>query len=157
MINFSVDQVPAELQFKLDHVFEATPEALYEAFTSAEVLPKWFGPEGWFVPLDTVEIEPVVGGKQKFMMVNNENPEMTSPSNAIFTALEPGKLVEGVETSLDENGNENAFGMRVTFEPVSDSQTRMVLLQGPMPAEIQVMATQGWESSFNKLKKVLAA
>lgn len=156
-MTFSVDAVPAVLQFHLEHDFEATPEALYEAFTSAEVLPKWFGPEGWSVPLDTVEINPVVGGTQKFTMVNDENPEMTSPSNATFTALEPGKLVEGVETSVDEDGNENAFGMRVIFEPVSETVTRMVLLQGPMPAEIQVMAKQGWESSFNKLKKVLAA
>lgn len=73
-MNFNFGTIAPEEVLTFTHDFEATPEALYEAFTSAELIPQWFGPEGFTVPLDTVEIDvhemSVAGWKSSFNKLN---------------------------------------------------------------------------------------
>jgi hypothetical protein len=46
--------------------------------------------------------------------------------------------------------------MRLEFHDEEGGKTRLVLTQGPYPAEWTSGATEGWGSSFTKLDKVLA-
>lgn len=162
-MNFDFDTIAPEQVLTFTHDFEATPEALYEAFTSAELLPQWFGPEGFTVPLDTVEIEVREGGPQKFVMVSEENPEFTSPVNGTFHKLVPGELIEGYEAIgvelAETHGMEEGsyFLNRTAFQKIDENTTRVTITQGPMDPAMHEMATAGWKSSFNKLNRILAA
>lgn len=154
---FALDAVPADLRFTLTHTFDAPAEKLFEAFTSAEILPQWFGPEGWYVPLETVEIDPRIGGVQRFTMVNGDDEKMQSPVNAVFVNIIDNELIEGREEMPGADGQPsgNYVYMRTTFESLADNTTRVILDQGPLPAEFHEPGRAGWLSSFNKLNKVL--
>ena len=79
--------------------FAAPAQRVYEAFVTPALLSRWFGPVGWGVPLDTITIEPRVGGVYAFTMTNNDDATQTSPVHATFVELEPGKLIVGEERS----------------------------------------------------------
>ncbi|WP_237188534.1 SRPBCC family protein [Rothia nasimurium] len=162
-MNFDFGTIAPEDALTFTHDFEATPEALYEAFTSAELMPQWFGPEGFTVPLDTVDIDVREGGAQKFVMVSEENPEFTSPVNGTFHKLVPGELIEGYEAICEElaeaHGMEagSYFLNRTSFEKIDENTTRVTITQGPMDPAMHEMSVAGWKSSFNKLNRLLTA
>ena len=153
---FKLSDVSAELVFEIEHTFNASAEQLFRAFTEKDLLVQWFGPEGWSVPAESAEINPVVGGAWKFTMVNNDDPSMTSPSNAVFATLEPNKLIEGIETMPTGDGAEPGYlFMRCEFKQEGD-KTHLKVTQGPLPVEYHEPGAQGWASSFNKLRALVS-
>lgn len=155
---FSLRAVPADQLLVLEKELAASPDELYEAFTSAELLPLWFAPRGWHIDPASVDISARIGGQQRFTMVNDKNPEMKSQVNAKFTVLRRGARVEGREEIPGPDGGESSFmGMRAEFTPVSDTVTRLSFTQGPMPEDMQKMAAVGWEQTLAKLQEVLAS
>jgi uncharacterized protein YndB with AHSA1/START domain len=86
-------------------VFDATPARIWEAFTTPEQLSKFFAPAGSHVPLDSITLEPKVGGEFALTMVNDENGERY-PMNAQYTAHEPPSLIAfatsgGIDGSIE--------------------------------------------------------
>lgn len=66
-----------------------SPEAIYQAFASADVLATWWGPEGFTNSFEVFEFR--VGGRWKFIM---HGPDGTNyPNECVFAALEPGAKV----------------------------------------------------------------
>ena len=138
----------------ITRTFDAPRELVYQAFVDPDQISQWFGPVGWSVPRDTVDIDPRPGGKYNFTMVNDEDPEQASPSKATFKELVPNELIVGSE-KWDMPGYEDLeMFMRLEFEDV-DGKTKITLRQGPYTSEMVEMAREGWESSFTKLDKVL--
>lgn len=138
----------------LQQAFAASRDELYRAVIEPERLAAWFGPEEWTVPLDTVAIEPEVGGAFRFEMHHRENPEWVSAVNARFVEVVPGALLVGEEsTDLLPGGS---LGLRLEFHDGEDGGSVLVIAQGPYPDEILVQARAGWESSFTKLARLLA-
>ena len=80
----------------LERVFDAPRELVYRAFIDPDQLSQWFGPVGWSVPRDSVEIDARPGGQQKFTMVNDENPSETSPVSGTFEEIVENELIVGV-------------------------------------------------------------
>ncbi|MDQ2957235.1 MAG: SRPBCC domain-containing protein [Actinomycetota bacterium] len=142
----------------ITRVFDAPRELVYRAFTDPDQLAAWFGPVGFSVPRESVEIDARVGGAQKFVMVNNEDPSWASPVSAIFTEVIENELLVGSEewegvAGLQEGGS---MTMRLEFHDEGDGTTKLVLRQGPYAAEVEGMAREGWTSSFTKLDALLA-
>jgi uncharacterized protein YndB with AHSA1/START domain len=48
---------------ELTRVFEAPPERVYQAFTDPDLFARWYGPVGFPVDPETVEIDARVGGR----------------------------------------------------------------------------------------------
>ncbi len=66
-----------------------SPQAIYQAFASADVLASWWGPDGFTNSFDVFEFR--VGGRWKFTM---HGPDGTDyPNECVFAALEPGSTV----------------------------------------------------------------
>lgn len=153
---FKIEEVPAELVFEIEHTFKASAEQLFRAFTEKDLLVQWFGPEGWCVPAESAEVDPRVGGVWKFTMVNDDDPSMTSPSNAVFATLKPNKLIEGIETMPAADGEEPGYlYMRIEFKEEGD-KTHLKIAQGPLPTEYHEPGAQRWTSSFNKLQALVS-
>lgn len=155
---FNLDKVDPALVVVMERTFTASAEQLFRAFTDQDQLIQWFGPEGWSVPAETAHINPHVGGAWKFTMVNNENPEMTSPSSAIFVTLEENKLIQGVEVmESPDGGAPTHLYMRTEILPVAGApeRTQLKITQGPLPEEYHEPGQQGWQSSFGKLERLL--
>src|SRR4051794_29246279 len=66
----------------LSRVFDAPRALVYEAWTQAEHLTKWFCPKGFTTT--TREIDTRVGGKWRFDMVAGSNNPMNVPDGTVF-------------------------------------------------------------------------
>ncbi|ROO83269.1 uncharacterized protein YndB with AHSA1/START domain [Actinocorallia herbida] len=145
-------------QLIVSRVFDAPRELVYRAFTDPDQLAQWFGPVGFHVPRETVELDVRVGGSEKFTMVHDEDPSFTSPVSATFSEVIENELIVGYEDVTGMPGFEGTvrFESRMEFHDEGDGKTRLVITQGPHNPEILADAEAGWESSFTKLDALLA-
>ena len=75
--------------FRTERTLPFSPQAVYNAFSSAELLARWWGPEGFTNAFETFEFQ--VGGRWKFVMVGPDGVRYSNQS--VFTALEPASRV----------------------------------------------------------------
>jgi uncharacterized protein YndB with AHSA1/START domain len=150
---------PASKELVITRVFDAPRELVYRAFTDPDQLAQWFGPVGYSVPRDTVEIDARVGGEERYVMVNDADPNEKSPVNAKFTEVIENELLATVEEWEGVPGLQDAGSMstRLEFHDAGEGKTRLVLRQWPYTEQMEGMAREGWNSSFTKLDKLLAA
>jgi uncharacterized protein YndB with AHSA1/START domain len=143
----------------ITRVFDAPREVVYRAFIDPDQLAQWFGPVGFSVPRETIDVDARVGGHQRLVMVNDENPEERSPVDATFTEVVENELLAGSEEWEGVPGLQEAGPMqlRLEFHDEGEGKTRVVVRQGPYTPEMEDLARQGWESSFTKLDTLLAA
>ncbi|MEU4161220.1 SRPBCC domain-containing protein [Actinoplanes sp. NPDC026670] len=141
----------------ITRIFDAPRELVYRAFTDPDQLAAWFGPVGWSVPRDTVDIDARPGGKQVFTMVNDADPSMSSPVNATFVEVVENELLVGEEdVSHIPDFGADKLRLTIEFHDEEGGRTRLVLTQSPFPAEMWEGAREGWGSSFTKLDKILS-
>jgi uncharacterized protein YndB with AHSA1/START domain len=152
-----MSNAPSDKELVITRVFDAPRELVYQAFVDPDQLAQWFGPVGYSVPRDTVDIDARPGGHQRFTMVSDTDPNEKSPVDATFTEVVENELLVGTERWEGVPGMQEGGTMSVRLEfHDDDGKTRLVLRQGPYTAEIEDMARQGWESSFTKLDRLLA-
>lgn len=65
------------------------PEAVYQAFASAELLARWWGPEGFSNEFETFNFH--TGGQWRFTMQGPDGQRY--PNQAIFSVLEPASRI----------------------------------------------------------------
>lgn len=151
-------ETTASQELVITRVFDAPRELVYRAFTDPDRLAQWFGPVGWSVPRESVSVDARVGGHQRFTMVNDADPSMTSPADATFTEVVENELLVGYEEVKGVPGfpDGTRLNMRLEFHEEPGGKTRLVLRQGPFDPAIRSDAEQGWGSSFTKLDALLA-
>ena len=71
----------------LRRVIDATPEKIWKAWMTPEILQQWFVPRPW--TLSDVRIDPRPGGVFNFVMHGPDGETM--PNSGIFLHVEPGK------------------------------------------------------------------
>jgi uncharacterized protein YndB with AHSA1/START domain len=140
----------------ITRVFDAPRELVYQAFTDPDQLARWFGPVGASVPRDTVEIDPRVGGRLRFVMTVPDIG-LSNPVEATFTAVTENELLVADMTAEGVPGVDGALRgtLRLEFHDEGDGKTRLELRQGPFDQEIGDQTKAGWESSFTKLDALL--
>jgi uncharacterized protein YndB with AHSA1/START domain len=137
---------------EISRIFDAPRELVYRAFVDPDQLSEWFGPAGFLVPRESVDIDARVGGRKRFVMAKDENPAEGHEINATFTEVIENEV-------LDSEGFVGTDGLRLQLrielydEP--GGKTRLELRQGPYTPEFKTDAARGWESSFTKLDALL--
>ncbi|HEX6249493.1 MAG TPA: SRPBCC domain-containing protein [Nocardioidaceae bacterium] len=147
-------------ELHLERVFDAPRELVWKAFTDPDQISAWFGPVGYSVPRETVDMDVRVGGHERFEMVA-DNPEYPpgGPVNATFTEVVPHELLvaeEHLEGEMAELFGSDKITMRLQLHEEEGGKTRLVLDQGPYKEEMSSDAREGWTSSFTKLDALLA-
>ncbi len=144
----------------IERVFDAPRELVWKAFTDPDDLAQWFGPVGYHVPRDTVEIDLRVGGQQKLTMVpDSDDYPPGGPSTGVFDEIvEPELLVthEDFEGEMAELFGTTRMTTRIELYD-EQGKTRLVVHQGPYTDEFTPYAREGWMSSFTKLDTVLGS
>ena len=144
----------------IERVFDAPRELVWKAFTDPDQISQWFGPVGYSVPRETVDMDVRVGGHERFTMVADDPAYPPGgPVNATFEeVVEPELLVavEHLEGEMREFFGSDSITMRLELHD-EDGKTRLVLHQGPYKEEISGDAREGWTSSFTKLDALLAS
>lgn len=144
----------------LERVFDAPRERVWKAFTDPDQLAAWFGPVGYSVPRETVDMDVRVGGHQRFEMVPDDDSYPSGgPVDATFDEVVENELLVGHEDLGPEMAK--VFGaerisLRLEFHD-EQGKTRLVIRQGPYSDEFVGNAREGWSSSFGKLDALLAS
>jgi len=147
------------VELVITRIFDAPRELVYQAFVDPDQLAAWFGPVGYTVPRESVDIDARVGGHQRFVMVSDDNPQMRSPVDAQLTEVIPNELIVGIQNWEHIDGAPGPAGrhisLRLEFHD-EGGKTRLVLRQGPYAADMEHLARMGWDSSFTRLDELLA-
>jgi uncharacterized protein YndB with AHSA1/START domain len=139
---------------RLVRTFNAPAEAVFDAWTSAEMLRRWW-PAGsdWETPVADVDVR--VGGRLRLVMRSpdgeefgggGEYREIIRPERLVFTWTWDGHL-----------GHEGTQLVEVEFKEGEDGTTTVSLTnRGLRDEESKRSHREGWEASFDNLDRVLA-
>lgn len=161
----ALDPVPADQTWTLTRELPHSAQQVFAALTDPDALPSWYGPEGWSVDPDSVDLNPVEGGARSFRMTLDQDPTQVAPIHGRHATVVPSRLVEIHEFIPDHLGqpSEHVVVLRCELEPVASVHnddaphtTRLTLTQGPLPGEVHEHARAAWISTLGGLAAYLA-
>ncbi len=139
----------------ITRAFNAPRELVWRFWTEPAALASWFGPTGVSVPVDSVLIELVAGGRWELAMRNDQTGELNPIRGKIVSFKRP----EHLEIKMDADATGGALHdilLRVEFHD-HGSRTRVTLHQGPFTADLRDLTAEGWYLSFHQLDTQLKA
>ena len=89
------------------------PESsLYKAFADPDQFARWYGPAGFPVPRETIDIDARVGGRQRFTMVGEADPSMRTAFDGNFTEVVANQLLASTGTWHGIPGQESGMAIK---------------------------------------------
>jgi uncharacterized protein YndB with AHSA1/START domain len=153
-------------KLSFDRTFQASPEEVWELWTTKDGIESWWGPEGFSVTVRSLDLRP--GGDLRYSMSAVRAAEIefmvkagmpvTTEHRRIFTEVSPARRLAYRE-SVDFVPGVEPYDVHVEvdFTPVADG-VRIVVTFDPMHDDRWTeMARLGRESELDRLAKVLAA
>jgi uncharacterized protein YndB with AHSA1/START domain len=141
-----------ERMLQTERVLPAERPAVFEAFTDADVLSQWWGPEGFTIP--NLDFDPRAGEKYRIEMQPPEGDafhligefrEVEPPARLAFTFIWAEPDPDDVETLA-----------ALEFRDLGDS-TGIALTQGAFKTQGRLaLHRDGWGDSFDKLERLLS-
>jgi len=145
-------------------LFDAPPEAVWNAWTRDEQVMRWWGPDNFTAPAAKMDVRE--GGTSLVCMRSPDGQDMWMTWD--YTRVEPGKRLEYVQNLSDEAGNRldpGAIGMPpefprdvrtvVTVRPVGD-KTETTITETTTTSEFMLkMSTMGLEQCLDKMGTTL--
>jgi uncharacterized protein YndB with AHSA1/START domain len=144
----------AEREIVTERVFDAPREMVFKAFTDAEHIAKWWGPDGFTNTVHEMDVR--VGGVWRFMM---HGPDGTDyPNKIVYVEVKgPERLV--FEHSDDE-GN-GAFLTIIEFKELEPKKTHLKMIARFASVEereaVMQYAPEGGRQTLNRLAEYLAS
>ncbi len=137
----------------MEREFDASPDVLFRAFTEAEALKAWYGPNGFTITVHARDFR--VGGLFRFTM---HGPDGTDyPNRIAYRDIKPGERLAYRHDS-DIDNDPRAFEVTVTFEALGASRT-LLTMQSIFPsieARNAVMKFGAVELGMQTLEKLAA-
>jgi uncharacterized protein YndB with AHSA1/START domain len=128
---------------------------VFKAWTDPDQVAKWWSPEGFDVPRESVDLDARAGGRFDLVMVQLSDGAEFPLRSQIAELVEPELIVLNHEP-LPEVGLPDATITRIEFED-DGGKTRMSLTSGPYTEDMAGNAEAGWKEQFGKLDRLLAA
>jgi uncharacterized protein YndB with AHSA1/START domain len=141
---------------EISRVFDAPPERLYQAFTDPDQFAEWYGPVGFPVHRDSVELDARDGGRQRFALVSDTDPSMRTEFDGRFVEVVKNVVLSSRGAWDGIPGQPEAWpsNLRVEFHG-QDGKTRLVVREGPHPPGTTDLGRQAWEMMLPKLESLL--
>jgi uncharacterized protein YndB with AHSA1/START domain len=148
--------VSAEFDVEITYFFDAPAERIYRAFTDPVEFARWYGPLGFPVDPETVELDARVGGRQRFVMVGEEDPSMRTTFDGRFDDVVQNALLSsrGAWDGIPGQSEPWPSNLRVELHE-ENGKTRLVLHEGPHPPGTADLGRQAWEMMLPKLESLL--
>jgi uncharacterized protein YndB with AHSA1/START domain len=142
---------------EITRVLDAPPERVYQAFTDPDQFAEWYGPVGFPVHRDTVELDARVGGRQRFAMVSDVDPSMRTGFDGRFIEVVQNVLLSsrGAWDGIPGQAGSWPSNLRVEFHDYN-GKTRLVLREGLHPPGTADLGRQAWEMMLPKLESLLS-
>ncbi len=161
-------------EIRIEKIFDAPREKVWEAWTKPELIKKWWGPEGFTAP--SVKIDLRVGGIYTYAMRGPEGSQWDRVmySSGIFKEIVPMEKIVATDYFSDEQGNKikpsqegqdadfpTEMTSTILFEEIEGGKTKLTILYPKPENEKQFQAMlksgmkEGWMSSLDKLAKAI--
>jgi uncharacterized protein YndB with AHSA1/START domain len=146
---------PGPPTVSLTRQLDAPREAVYESWTDGELFQRWWGPEGYHTPAESVEMDAVVGGGFRARIVSDEDGSSVPFAGVFHELVKNERVVFGLLDLNDETNPEELTTITLTDK---DGGTELVFTQETsLPPERHDELREGWSSFFNRLAAHLAA
>lgn len=145
----------------VERTFNLPLNTVWKAWTEAESMKKWWGPEEFTCPDCTIDFK--VGGKFVASMQGPDGKKIWS--TCTYKEIIPYKKIVNTDSFADENGNivpasyynmegdwELELMVTTEFEEVN-GKTNISLQHAGLPDDMTENCMKGWQSSFDKLEK----
>jgi uncharacterized protein YndB with AHSA1/START domain len=148
----------------ITHLFDASREAVYQAWTDPEKLKHWYAPDGCSIEFKAIEVkqggyfhscihDPLHGD----CWIKGTYLEVVPNQKLVFTMImsdEAGNAVSSVSAGKSEDWPEEQI-TTVTFAPIGE-HTKVSIHQTVSEAEAKKTgAYQSWINMLNKLNRLL--
>lgn len=145
-----------DLMLVIVREFPAPIKEVWAALTDLDQTPEWWGPHGFHVPPESIDVDPEIGGPYRACMVKDDTGEERWWSG-IQTDIEPPALFMFTH-AWDKPDGTRGYETEVTFRlEETGAGTRMTFSQGPFESvESRESHAAGWRESFDKLADYLA-
>ena len=137
---------------RIQRSFEASAEAVFDAWTNPEVMRRWLhcGPD-WSTPVAEVDLR--VGGAVRVVMRRPDGSE--AAAHGVYTAIERPHRLTMRWTFADEPANEQLI--ELSFAE-ADGVTTVILVNSAIStAQRRDGQDRGWGLCLTELQRVLAA
>ena len=158
------DDNPAQNSVVIERTVDATPDIVWQMWTTPEHFAAWYGPNGASIPVATMDVR-VGGTRLVCMQMETPNGTMRMWFTGEYRAVDTNKRLVYTESMCDEHGNIQSpadMGMpdghptttEVTVE-LDDlgGRTRMTLTHAGIPAGSP--GATGWTMALDKLTALI--
>lgn len=117
-----MDIANAAHELVLEHVFDATPDRVFRAWTDPEVLKKWFAPKPFTTPFAEMDVRP--GGSSTIVM---RGPDGTDyPNRGVYLEVVPGHRLVSTDAYVTAwvPSERPYMTMDLTFEDIGGGKTK---------------------------------
>jgi uncharacterized protein YndB with AHSA1/START domain len=146
---------PGPDAIRLERTFNAPAQAVFDAWTSAEVLRRWWqAGSDWETPVAEVDVR--VGGRLRLVMRSPDGEEFGGGGE--YVEIHPPERLVFTWTWDGHAGHEGTQLVEVDFREHEDGTTTVVVTnRGLRDEESRRSHEEGWESSFDNLDRVFRA
>lgn len=138
----------------ITRTYDASREEVWRALTEPDDVARWWGPDGFEVPRDSVDIDLRPGGRLHLVMIDGRNGQEFPVRQDILEVTAPELLVLRHE-AVPEHGLDDVVVTRIELHE-QEGGTRMEVTGGPYSEAMGPMAQTGWEQQLERLVQVLA-
>jgi uncharacterized protein YndB with AHSA1/START domain len=149
------DPIPPDAHtLRLERTFKAPARAVFEAWTSADMLRRWWpAGSGWETPVAEIDVR--VGGRLRLVMRSPDGEEFGGSGE--YVEITPPERLVFTWTWAGHAAHEGTQLIEVELAEGHDGTTTVVLTnRGLKDEEARRAHRQGWEASFDNLDRVLA-
>lgn len=140
----------------ITRTYDAPRQLVWAAWTDPEQVAQWWGPQQFEVPLDSVTIDPRVGGVFELVMVERGGEGREYPVKQAITELVEQERIAMRMDAQPEAGLVFETVCEIDFVEHGD-QTEVRVKTGPFSDELAPMADMGWGQQMERLDEALAA
>jgi uncharacterized protein YndB with AHSA1/START domain len=146
----------------INRTFNASAAEVFKAWTTPELVKKWWGPKGFTGPVANIDFRE--GGTCHLCMRTPEGQDLWSRGS--YQEIIPNKKIVVTDSFADEKGNiipASQVGMpgewplellvTITLEE-SAGKTEMTIKHEGLPKEVINDCRTGWNESFDKMEKL---
>jgi uncharacterized protein YndB with AHSA1/START domain len=136
---------------RLERTFAASAEDVFDAWTSSEVMRRWFhcAPD-WDTPEAEVDLQ--VGGKVRVVMRRPDGTEVGAQGE--FTLIDRPQRLEMTWTFDDDPSNEQLI--ELSFSESEGATTVSMVNSGISTDERRDAQDEGWHGCLDELARILA-
>ena len=141
------------LPLRIERTFGASADAVFDAWTSVEVLRRWWpaGPD-WTNPFAEIDLR--VGGRLRLVMRDPDGVEYGGGGRYVVIER-PTRLVFTWQWD-DPSLGAGEQRVEVTFTANPGVSTTVVLVNPGLTDDVEADHDEGWRLSFDNLDRVLA-